>query len=142
VNSPITRPPLKNLYDCNSPDCGLEVISYVSYCSEDSNRFAERIDRDGNFNLTILGAHTTWKGFGRRLMTYRRYLLSLPPSKIIMLVDGTDVAFLPTCTAQVIIDGFKKQKSPMYFLGEIACWPDKDKWTRFPVPKRKPDNFR
>jgi procollagen-lysine,2-oxoglutarate 5-dioxygenase len=81
---------------------------------------------------TLLGYHTQWHGFGKRLVALMRYLEYVPADKIIMFTDGTDVIVLPTCTVNDIVETFKSMRTPILFMAEKACWPDRSLCESYP----------
>jgi hypothetical protein len=131
-----------SLYECQGDQCELELVTYSSSCSLEANEFAERITKANNFNYTFLGIRTQWLGFGHRIRLLKKYLRHVPPEKIILWTDATDVGFLPACTAQIIKDTFRAHRSPILFLAETVCWPDGHRGKEFPVPSQKPDIYR
>lgn len=72
----------------------------VSYCNkynrtdksghENTRRFIETLDNN-NWNYTILGEGEEWKGFNYRMETYKNYLKTLDPNKIVIMSDAHDV---------------------------------------------------
>jgi hypothetical protein len=137
LNGDILDAPTTDLiYNGVSP----HLCMFATQCSEQMNRFVELESK--RFSVAILGMQTQWTGFGRRLLTFKKFLDRLDPNDIVIWSDSSDVRFLPTCSPSDIITTFKTFKTPIVFMGEKHCWPDSSLKEKFPIPESNPKEYR
>ena len=112
----------------------------ITFATECSSWLSDRLNED--YNIVILGLGTQWLGFGSRLLALKAFLQTIPRDSIVFWADAGDVAILPGCTTEAIIQSFKLFTSPILFAGEMFCWPDADKADQFPIPPHEPKFFK
>ena len=95
----------------------------VSYCNkyksenfENTRRFVETLENN-KWQYHILGEGEIWKGFSYRMRTYKNFLNTLHPNKIVVVSDAHDVYCLrrPDC----LISEFKNYNKGMIVGLEI-----------------------
>ncbi|KAJ3100500.1 hypothetical protein HDU97_002182 [Phlyctochytrium planicorne] len=106
-------------------------VTYASKCTLGLNRLSRQLHQAG-IPLRVLGIQKGWRGWGYRMRTYHDYLVTLPPSTIVVLSDGSDVLLNPTCSKEEIEKRWKQGRrgrwpgvtSPILVAAERTSWPD------------------
>lgn len=114
----------------------LHVLTIVT---DTSNPNLQKLVRSGAFHklrvevLISKQAFGPLHGWGPRLRLLRKYLETLPPSDVLMFVDGYDV-LIDGGEADILrrFDATTHGAPKILFSAESACWPDEQAAARYP----------
>ncbi|KAJ1559623.1 hypothetical protein HK405_009924 [Cladochytrium tenue] len=86
----------------------VEWVLYATSCTAGLNRLAGSITAAG-IPLTVLGLHTSWRGWGQRLRAYHDHAAGVLArdgdyDRLLIFTDGEDVVLSPACSASDLVE--------------------------------------
>ncbi|KAJ3330409.1 hypothetical protein HDU76_005734 [Blyttiomyces sp. JEL0837] len=87
-------------------ECRPEVVVISTVCSPLFELYAKNLE-DAGVKLRVLWSHG-WGGFGHRLRIEHAYLRTVPSTRLTVITDALDMAYVPSCTADHLIRQHRK----------------------------------
>ena len=81
-------------------------MKIIIYATHSYGTFPELIK---NENVVVLGYGDTWGGFIKKAKTITRYLETLPPEEIVVILDGFDSVIKKTENAEEVLEQVVKE---------------------------------